>query len=322
MHAASIARQSPGRCRARGVRSTIFTRSSSGALGSFQAWQSLERCRRSLHCGHRTRLRSRSGRPPHSSRSQGVLAAPAASMFSNGSLLPRRSRAVVYRAAGRRTRLDDFFLDLRSYRGPNTSGMQNVIDDESRILGAAQLEWLKRELASSTAIWKVIASDMPLGLPVPDKAEGRSTYIEAISNGRPGEPTGRELEIAELLRHIRDTGIGRNMIWLTSDWHYTAAHRSDDGLTAEARRRYGNRSVSTIASPRPTCPAAEAHGRADTRSPTLRLAGGFRHRPADQHGDRDCSCSRSARCWLSRARCCWRSRRTTSASSSASRRSE
>lgn len=102
--------------------------------------------------------------------------------------------------------------------------MQSVVDDESRIIGAAQLEWLKRELAASSATWKVMASDMPLGLVVPDEAEGRDAYVEAISNGQPGPPAGRELEIAELLRYLRDTGIGRNMIWLTADVHYTAAH--------------------------------------------------------------------------------------------------
>ena len=79
-------------------------------------------------------------------------------------------------------------------------------------------------VANSTATWKVIASDMPLGLLVPDKAEGRATFVEAISNGRPGQPAGRELEIAELLRHVRDSGAGGNLVWLTADVHYTAAH--------------------------------------------------------------------------------------------------
>jgi len=36
------------------------------------------------------------------------------------------------------------------------------------MLGPAQRAWLKRELAASTATWKVIANDLPLGLVVPD----------------------------------------------------------------------------------------------------------------------------------------------------------
>src|SRR5690606_27372218 len=38
-----------------------------------------------------------------------------------------------------------------------------------------------------------------------------------------GESLGRELEIAELLRAIRDDAI-HNVVWLTADVHYTAAH--------------------------------------------------------------------------------------------------
>jgi alkaline phosphatase D len=41
-------------------------------------------------------------------------------------------------------------------------------DAESRVLGAEQIAWLKRELANSKATWKVIASDMPIGLIVWD----------------------------------------------------------------------------------------------------------------------------------------------------------
>ena len=33
----------------------------------------------------------------------------------------------------------------------------------------------------------------------------------------------RELEFAELLRHARDNGV-KNLVWLTADVHYTAAH--------------------------------------------------------------------------------------------------
>ena len=128
----------------------------------------------------------------------------------------------VYRKLSYGPLLDVFFLDLRSYRGPNSDGLQMSIDAESRVLGEAQFAWLKRELAASRATWKVIASDMPLGLVVWDDF-ATSSGVEAISNGRPGKPAGRELEFAELLRHARDAGV-RNLVWLTADVHYTAAH--------------------------------------------------------------------------------------------------
>lgn len=122
----------------------------------------------------------------------------------------------VYRHVSYGPLLDIFFLDLRSYRGPNSDNMQDSLSDESRILGAEQVAWLQRALARSDATWKVIASDMPLGLVV---GGGQ----EAVANGDNGPARGRELELAGLLRFIKSAGIA-NVVWLTADVHYTAAH--------------------------------------------------------------------------------------------------
>jgi alkaline phosphatase D len=84
------------------------------------------------------------------------------------------------------------------------------------------LAWLKRELANSKATWKVIASDMPLGIIVWNDF-ANSKGAEAVANGQPGAASGRELEIAELLRFIKNARID-NTVWLTADVHYTAAH--------------------------------------------------------------------------------------------------
>ncbi|MEP3277895.1 MAG: alkaline phosphatase D family protein [Stappiaceae bacterium] len=128
----------------------------------------------------------------------------------------------VYRKASYGPLLDVFFLDLRSYRGPNGDSMEEAISANSRILGAEQLKWLKRELASSKATWKVIASDMPIGLIVWDNWQEKKG-AEAIANGDHGAPKGRELELADLLRFIKNADID-NTVWLTADVHYTAAH--------------------------------------------------------------------------------------------------
>ena len=114
---------------------------------------------------------------------------------------------------------DVFALDLRSYRGPNSENRQATLDERSAILGSAQLETLKARLASSRATWKVIASDMPLAVVVRDMP----SFYEAVANGEAGGPLGRELEIANLLRFIRDRKI-RNVVWVTGDVHYCAAH--------------------------------------------------------------------------------------------------
>jgi alkaline phosphatase D len=66
-----------------------------------------------------------------------------------------------------------------------------------------------------------IASDMPLSLIVYDDAANRKGS-EAFAQGD-GPPRGRELEIADILRFIKTSGIA-NTVWLTADVHYTAAH--------------------------------------------------------------------------------------------------
>lgn len=128
----------------------------------------------------------------------------------------------VYRKINYGPMLDVFFLDLRSYRGPNDAEMTPELTEETRVLGAQQMAWLKRELAQSTATWKVIASDQPLGLIVWDNFREQSGS-EGIADGVDGVPMGREAEIADLLRFIK-TGDIRNTVWFTADVHYTAAH--------------------------------------------------------------------------------------------------
>ncbi|MGH8431361.1 MAG: alkaline phosphatase D family protein, partial [Solimonas sp.] len=128
----------------------------------------------------------------------------------------------VYRKIAYGPLLDVLFLDLRRYRGANGASLETTMTPQSRILGARQLAWLCQALAASTATWKVIASDMPLGLIVWDDWKTK-TGVEAIANGDQGGPLGRELEFAELLRFIKQSRIG-NVVWLTGDVHYTAAH--------------------------------------------------------------------------------------------------
>lgn len=156
-----------------------------------------------------------------------LLAARAARSFHE--MTPISYSAVepgrVYRKIGYGPLVDVFFLDLRTYRGANGDNMEEEITDASRILGAEQLAWLKRELVNSRATWKVIACDMPIGLVVWDKWQDLKRS-EAVSNGDNGQPKGRELEFADLLRFIKNADID-NIVWLTADVHYTAAHYYD-----------------------------------------------------------------------------------------------
>lgn len=129
----------------------------------------------------------------------------------------------IYRSFQFGPLLDVFMLDERSYRGPNTANRQTRLDAESAFLGKAQTEWLKQSLKRSKASWKVIASDMPISLVVPDLNPDvpKGTY-EGLANGDGGAPSGRELELAEILRFIKQQDI-KNVVWVTADVHYAQA---------------------------------------------------------------------------------------------------
>jgi alkaline phosphatase D len=118
--------------------------------------------------------------------------------------------------------IEVFLLDYRSYRAANSANRQPSASEATVHLGEAQLTWLEAALAASTAPWKVMASSLPIGLVVGDGPD----RFEAIANGDPGTPLGRELEIARLLRFIRDRRID-NVVWITGDVHYAAAHHYD-----------------------------------------------------------------------------------------------
>ncbi len=129
----------------------------------------------------------------------------------------------IYRKFSYGPLLEIFVIDLRSYRGPNTPNRQTERSPESAMMGDPQLQWLKESLRASNAVWKVVASDMPIGLVVPDRQrDGQRTY-EAWANADDGEPLGRELEVAELLSFMQREGI-RNTVWVTADVHYCSAN--------------------------------------------------------------------------------------------------
>jgi alkaline phosphatase D len=127
----------------------------------------------------------------------------------------------IYRRVPYGPLLEVFALDLRTYRGPNSPNRQAFSGAASALAGGRQIEWLELTLLASRATWKVIASDLPIGLIVRDG----ETNFEAFANGD-GRPLGREHEVARLLRFIKRRKI-RNVVWVTADVHYAAAHRYD-----------------------------------------------------------------------------------------------
>ncbi|TVL89673.1 alkaline phosphatase [Streptomyces sp. SAJ15] len=166
--------------------------------------------------------------PRYTEKRVDVLAARARRAFSEYFPVPtlrsdRHGR--MYRVVRHGPLLDVFVLDMRTHRNANSPGRQP--EDAQGVLGAEQSAWLKRELSRSRAVWKVIASDMPLGLVVTDGP----TDVEAVAQGDPGAPLGRELQIAEVLRHIKHRRI-TGTVWLTADVHYTSAQHYDPARAA------------------------------------------------------------------------------------------
>lgn len=120
----------------------------------------------------------------------------------------------VHRVVHRGPLLDVFVLDLRSFRSPNDTGTG------TQMMGAAQARWLVDGLARSRARWKLVACDQPLSLVIADDER-----TEGFATGTP-PVVGREVELASVLAALQRQRV-RNVVWVTADVHYAAAHHYD-----------------------------------------------------------------------------------------------
>jgi alkaline phosphatase D len=150
--------------------------------------------------------------PDHAGTNAMLLAARGRRAFSE--FMPMRQTLAetgrIYRKISYGPLLDIFLLDMRSYAGPSVVLAGSAAGSAGHVLGAAQLKWFKRELLASRATWKVIAADLPLAM---IGAEAQSEE----------ERRNAENEIADLLAFIKHAGL-TNLVWITADMHYTAAH--------------------------------------------------------------------------------------------------
>ena len=134
------------------------------------------------------------------------------------------NRDRIHRTLSLGPQVEVFALDMRSFRGREQrepAGARSTAS--SSILGAAQLDWLKTRLAASRATWKVIASDMPIGVIVP-------RHAVVLRGGRQRRPTGRRSAASSrspiCCASSSSAGV-RNVVWITGDVHYCAAHHYD-----------------------------------------------------------------------------------------------
>ncbi|MCB9570606.1 MAG: alkaline phosphatase D family protein [Kofleriaceae bacterium] len=162
-----------------------------------------------------------------------TLAARARRAFLDYFAVRRGPDDRIWRAARPHPDVEVIVLDARSARGRNGAGRDAAAGPATAMLGATQAAWLVETLAASTATWKIVACDQPLGLVIPDgppppDGAGRQ---EGFAQGDPGPPLGREHEVAAILAGLRARGV-RNVVWLTADVHYAAAHRYDPARAA------------------------------------------------------------------------------------------
>ncbi len=74
------------------------------------------------------------------------------------------------------------------------------------------MKWFKRELLASRATWKIVAAGLPVAM----------IGAEAKAQSEDGTLGGNS-EIADLLAFIKRESV-TNLVWITADMHYTAAH--------------------------------------------------------------------------------------------------
>lgn len=136
----------------------------------------------------------------------------------------------IYRSFRFGPHLEVFLLDARSARASNAQAAS--AGHPAVLFGERQLAWLETGLARSTATWKLIASDIPLSLTVPDlNRDVAPGGIEGLANGIAGAPGGREQELAQLLSFMQRSGL-RNTVWISADVHYAAAIHYDPARAA------------------------------------------------------------------------------------------
>ena len=124
----------------------------------------------------------------------------------------------LYRRLRAGSTVEVFILDTRQYRSRNG----DPDGPRKTMLGEAQLAWLLDGLVHSAAVWKVIASSVPLS--VPKQAPGHTPGSDGWVNGEDG--TGFETELKHIAESIVSRKI-RNVVWLAADVHFVEANAYD-----------------------------------------------------------------------------------------------
>jgi len=102
-----------------------------------------------------------------------------------------------------------FILDTRSYRDQHTTYDPNLPPQMNDMLGKEQLEWFISSLERSSALWKVVASSVPLSYP--------TGWPRPEVDGYDGWTADKSLMV--LFEKIKGTG-SKNILFITGDVHF------------------------------------------------------------------------------------------------------
>ncbi len=124
----------------------------------------------------------------------------------------------LYRRVRSGADLELFILDTRQYRSRNA----DPDGPAKTMLGLAQLTWLLDGLRTSTAIWKVVVTSVPLSIPKGGDAHGPGN--DGWAGGADG--TGFERERQVIVDAILTHKI-KNVVFLAGDVHWAQANAYD-----------------------------------------------------------------------------------------------
>ena len=131
---------------------------------------------------------------------------------------PPDERQRLYRAVRYGADVELFILDTRQYRSLNA----DPDGPAKTMLGDTQLQWLLDGLGASTAIWKVIATSVPLSVP---KGGGEAVPgNDGWDGGSDG--TGFERERQVIVEAILQRKLN-NVVFLSGDVHWVQVNAYD-----------------------------------------------------------------------------------------------
>lgn len=125
----------------------------------------------------------------------------------------------IYRSFNWGKYLDIFILDSHQYR--NDSSIPESSFPNKTLLGTNQMEWLKKSLESSNAIWKIILNDVPIT--IPHCSHDNQFDVDRCDNWATDNVSAGTYtkERNEFLTYL-DAIDMKNFVFLVTDAHYPA----------------------------------------------------------------------------------------------------